>query len=499
MTAANPPVPSPRQWVRILHVHAKRWLFPVMVLGMLAAGYAVLRPETWEASQALIVRDEAANNELGPGKFSHSDEMKTVQETILELAKSRGVLDAALRKVGPPSQPAPRGAWPKAEDVEALRGSVKLVPPKGAEFGKTEVFYLKVRSRGRARAMALSRAICDQLEGRFKQLRDAKAQSMIGELVKTVRLARDDLAQSTTRLTRLEKQVASDLPELRSMSEPGSGDSALRRTITEIRGELRQVQAAAKANEKLLELLGEARHDPGRLLATPSTLLESQPALRRLKDGLIDAQLATASLKGIRSGDHPLVRSAKESEEEVGRHLHDELAIAIHGLEVEARLHADREKILRDELDQATERLGRLAELRAAYANLVAETEHRSELVKRAEQNLAEARAAHAGANAASLISRIGTPDPGAGPLGPGRATILLVGIVGGLLTGFGVLFLTVDLQAPILPEPEAAARPAASDATRPATTKPPRISEHPRSGLSLKEALQKIAYGSKA
>ena len=39
----------------------------------------------------------------GPGKFSYPEEMKTVQETILEVVKSRSVLAAALREVGPPA------------------------------------------------------------------------------------------------------------------------------------------------------------------------------------------------------------------------------------------------------------------------------------------------------------------------------------------------------------------------------------------------------------
>ena len=59
--------------------------------------------DTWEASQALIVRNEASSAEKGPGKFSYPEEMKTVQETILEVVRSRSVLEAALREVGPPA------------------------------------------------------------------------------------------------------------------------------------------------------------------------------------------------------------------------------------------------------------------------------------------------------------------------------------------------------------------------------------------------------------
>lgn len=244
MNSSLPMVLSPREIVRILRVHAKHWLIPTVVIGVLAVGYALVRPATWEASQALIVRNEAANNEVGPGKFSHTDEMKTVQETILELVKSRGVLTAALEEVGPPvDYRKAKAAWPGARDVAGLQKNIKLTPPKGAEFGKTEVFYLKVRDRDRTRVIALNRAICDRLLARFQELRDAKAKSMIDELVKTVHLAKADLDESTTRVAAIEKRVGSDLAELRVWNQPGSGESGLHWTITEIRNELHRFAA----------------------------------------------------------------------------------------------------------------------------------------------------------------------------------------------------------------------------------------------------------------
>lgn len=499
MNSAQQSIPGPRELVRILAVHARRWLVPAAVVGVLAAVYAVARPDTWEASQALIVRNEAANKEAGPGKFSQPDEMKTVQETILELVKSRGVLTAALKEVGPPADYRKnQAAWPTARDVAEVRKTVKLLPPKGAEFGKTEVFYLKVRDHDRGRVVALNRAICDQLQARFQQLRDAKARSMTDELVKAVHLAKADLDESTARLSGIERQVGSDLAELRALNQAGNGDSALRRTITEIRNELRQTRAIKEANRQLLALLSEAWDDPGRLLATPNRLLESQPALRRLKDGLVDAQLNTASLKGSMSDEHPLVRSAKGSEEEIGRHLHEELAISIRGLEVELRLNSDRAALLEDDLAQATERLGRLAGLRATYSNQLAETANRAALLERAEQNLAEARATRASAKAASLISRIDAPDSGINPVGPSRAMIVLIGAAGGLLTGFGVLFLTVQPRQPSSEDTRLAEHPARSPlpSVQPAV-EPAESVLQPRRSLSVKQALHKIEYGS--
>jgi len=347
MSSAPQSIVTPGQFVSILAGHPKCWLVPALVVAVLAAAYALVRPATWEASQALIVRNEAAGSQSSPGKFSHSDEMKTVQETILELAGSRTVLAEALREIGPPAARASADeAWPGDRDVDNLRKSVKLDPPKGAEFGSTEIFYLRVRDRSRPRAVALVAAICDQLEARFQQLRDTKAQSMIDELVKAVDLARDDLDESTARLKEIEQQVGSDLAELRGLQEWGSGDGQLGRTITEIRNELRDAQAVEKSSGELLVFLRAAQEDPSRLVATPNRLLEAQPALKRLKDGLVDAQLRSAELRGRMSDSHPLVLAARESEQQVSRHLHNELATAISGVDLDLRLNADRVALL---------------------------------------------------------------------------------------------------------------------------------------------------------
>ena len=269
---------------------------------------------------------------------------------------------------------------------------------------------------------------------------------MIAELTNTAAVAKADLGESIARLSKTERQVGSDLSELRVLNNDAtSGDSAIRRTVTEIESELRQARGGRQASEQLLGLLRAAENDRGRLLATPNRLLDSQPSLRRLKDGLSDAQLHTAALMGHMSAEHPLVQAAKQAEEEIGRRLHDELAIAVRGVESDVRLSGDRIAALESQLTDATARLSRLAAVRAAYAAQVAQTNSRTRLLERAEQSLADARAAHASAKAASLLSCVDVPDAGVRPVSPSRALLVLAGIAGGLLLGFGVVFLTVQ------------------------------------------------------
>jgi polysaccharide biosynthesis transport protein len=508
--------------VRLARRHRKLWISTAALVTLMAVGYAMVRPATWEASQALIVRNEAVNNVQGLGKFGNADEMKTTQETILELAKSRNVLAAALAQVGPADGPK-LANWPSEEDVAVLAEGVKLMPPKGAEFGKTEVFYLKVKDSSRQRAIALAAAISDQLQNHFQKLRDAKAQSMIAELNKTVALAQADLARTTNRLATMEREIGGDLAELRILNDSPSADSDLRRTITGIENELRQAQVQENSDKELLRLLSAARDNPGALLATPSRLLESQPALKQLKEGLVAAQLRTAQLLGSMSEEHPQVQAARATETEIGVHLHDELGIAMRGVEVDLRLATERMNALDGQLGATRKRLDRLVGVRAQYANLAAGAKHRAALLEAAERSMADARASQAGAHSASLLSVIDGPDTGTNPVGPSRALIVAAGLAGGLLSGFGLVFLAVQPArlAPVSEGEELAAN-KANDATRPsagpaapvdhlepavhvaafetceelppmahAAAEPIRGNED---GLSLKQALQKIA-----
>ncbi len=438
---------DPAQLVAWLSRYRWRWILPAVLIASATTVFAAFKPSEWDASQALTIRNEAANNAVGPGKFGHSEERRTAQETVLELAKSRSVLAAALEIVGPPARRQyPSAPWPTEKEVDDFRENVALAPPKGAELGRTEVFYLTVRDRDRQRAVALVAAVRDQLEQDYQQLRDATAKSMSVELRRAVQLARKNLDEATTKVAKTEAEVGEDLADLRMLHNSLTGETSLQRTATEIRNELRQVQNNHNSTVELMVLLKEAREDPQRLVASPNRLLESQPGLRQLKEGLVIAQLRTATLLGTMADIHPAVIAARESEQEVRRNIHAELSEAISGLELELRLQEKQRESLQLRLDDLDKRLARLASLRAAYGSNLAEAANRAELLRQAEDDLSQAEVAQAGADAASLIGRIDVPTVGTRPAGPGRKLIVLVGAVAGLLAGLGLLVLTAPM-----------------------------------------------------
>jgi uncharacterized protein involved in exopolysaccharide biosynthesis len=249
---------------------------------------------------------------------------------------------------------------------------------------------------------------------------------------------------------------------------------------------LRQAQLVERSQESLLDLLEHARVDQGRLLAMPSRLLESQPALKRLKEGLVDAQLKTAELSGSMSAEHPLVRAAMESESQISRQLHQELEIACRGVQVDLRLASERAETLGEQLADTRSRLAKLGGLRATYSNLIAEVQHRSGLLAAAQRELSDARSSQAGAHSSSLIYTIDAPDAGAKPVGPGRLSIALGGVTAGLFVGAAVLFLSIPSAAKAVEE--------ISTVHTPASFPVPMFSpvRNPLAAVSVRKALKK-------
>jgi hypothetical protein len=143
---------------------------------------------------------------------------------------------------------------------------------------------------------------------------------------------------------------------------------------------------------------------------------------------------------------HPRVQAAISAEKLVRRDLHNELEIAIRGLAGELKVSATQVESLETQLADVTGRLDRLAGMRARYNNLVAIVRQHTEIVDKAQKELADARASQAAALSTSLITRLDGPQAGNQPIGPGRLTIVLCGIAGGLIIGLAVVLMATPL-----------------------------------------------------
>jgi uncharacterized protein involved in exopolysaccharide biosynthesis len=431
-----------------LVIHRRWWIItPTLVCTAAALLAAVLRVDSWSATQTLVVRDEAAGNrQRGLGRFESNDAMKSAQETILEISRNRLSVAAALRSIGPPAQRDNDPTWPTPEDVSAVQGRILLRAPNGTEFGKSEVILVTAEAETRERAVALTMAICDQLQQRLRDLRLKKSQSIVDELEYHAQLAQSELDRATAAMGVFEAQFGGDLAELRLLIQAGAGDSHLRAQQSAIQKDLRDAEALQERYSQQKELIMAGIRDANHLIATPSGLLESQPALKRMRDDLANAQRICAELEGTLTKEHPRLITAMRAEKQIAKNLHDELQVALRGVESDLELSAQRLATLGARVTDVTQRLERVSESRAAYSNLVHDATDCAPVMERTRNDLAGARANQLAAQSASYLTQLDPPMPGDHPVGPSRSSIVISGFMGGVLLGCGFLFLFTPL-----------------------------------------------------
>ena len=240
----------------------------------------------------------------------------------------------------------------------------------------------------------------------------------------------------------LETQVGVDLGQLRVLNNEGQGDAHLQRSATEINHELRQAENRKISKEKELELLLSAQRDPRSLIAMPSDALDGQPLLKRLKEGLVETQLNVSRKLGELNEAHPRAKAAIEAERAVRQQLFEELTMAIEAVRNNIAILDSQIVELRRRSSSTDSRLVNLADLRTQYDAASAEVDQRTLLLEAAEADLAQARANALSAIVSSLIQRVERPVPSSQPVGLGRKTIVLAGMLLGLATGVGLIFL---------------------------------------------------------
>ncbi|TWT94080.1 hypothetical protein Pla108_37920 [Botrimarina colliarenosi] len=425
---------TPARLLQLMQRHRSLLIAPAVAGAVIAALSTLVLPRDWKATQGLVIRSDAAGyTDQRLGKFTDLSEMKTVQETLLELARSQSVVTAVLSEV--------LGKEPSRQDIADFRDKLRLNPPGGAEFGKTEVFYVGVLNPNRDRAIAMVKSLTRQLDLRLNELRNERASSLVAEVERSVAIAREQLHKQAETLAAFEGSIGADLIELRHLTSPNGGQSELGQKVLAIESERRQSVDRRRQNEALLNELQTAVENPSRILATPDALLSGQPALRRLKNGLVDAQLVVARTAGTRTPNHPLVVAARHSQQAVQKELVRELPSAIAGVELELQVSQRREEELAAQIAQLRDRSAGLAGQRSEYAELVANVEGQTAVLERSLKQLADAKAARGGANSSSLLASIDEVETGVHPVGPGRTTVTAAGGMAGLLLGATLVF----------------------------------------------------------
>ena len=446
---ANPTI---RSIVRGVVVWSPLWISTTVLFGLLGVGYVLfLKQDSFLASQALLVRDEATGAVMRLGRFQSQAEMKAAQETILEMTKSQQVVRDALIAVGPPKSVSNWlnwGEYPSKELIEEVsKSSISVHAPKGTEFGVTEVIYVDVKAERKDEAIGLINALTDALESRLQQVRRARADGVLAELKHARDSAKRELAISTNRLHEIERNAGSDLSDLRGLTDTVASAATSRAELDQTKNDLRQAELSKQSLFADRELLVRATQDPTSFIVAPGAVLNSQPGLKRLREGLVDAQLIGSQLTGKFTEAHPSVIASQSTQSTIVKRFSQELRASISGVESDISLVEGRIRKLESQKDAAQVRLANLADNRSAYANLLSEVKSKVAILESAEKALAEIQAARDSSVSTSLLTRLDSPIVSDRPIGPGKTTIALLCSVAGLVFGLGIVFVVTPID----------------------------------------------------
>lgn len=438
--------PRIRPVLNILYTHRYVVIIPTALFTVLSLVYAIFGPKQYLASQALDVRNELIGQGDRAGKFPSWEMARTAQETILEISKNTNVIAQTLEQVGPPAGKA-AASWPDDETIESMQDSISLHAPNGQELGKAEVVHLSVKESSRERAYAVIMVLLDNVELQLRKVRQERAASMEVESLQAMKIAREDLNNSLAKIKELEEQIGPDLPELRTLNQASAGEGSHQRELIQLRNELRDAINTQNLLEGQRKALKLAVNEPAHLIQTPNELLQLQPALNDLKKGLSEARLELARTQSQYTEIHPKTRNAKQKVEDTMSQIRAELNTALLGLETQQNLNTKRIALLNAQEQDLIDRKKNLARVRAEYDALQSEVNHRSDVLKKAQEQLNEAKSTRLAAEEVNLITRIEEPQVGSAPLGPSKKMIVLGGMLGGLMIGLG---LVTFLSAPV-------------------------------------------------
>lgn len=436
-----------------LRKHWLVWVVPTILVTALAIGFGFMSPKTWLASQQLVVRNETLGTPDGFGKFQSYDEMKTVEETIHAVAKNRQLAREVLAEVGPPANYKEKNKWPTERDVDSFLGCVSITAPNGAVFGQTEVIQLNVKADSPARSKQLTNLVTDGLAIRLNKLRENRSASLESELSQAVEMAQARLRDSTIKLSEIEQGLGTDLSELRTLDQQFSGGAGiLQQELGRVREAIRTANRELSSIALHREYLESVRKDPEEIVMVPGSLLIAYPALGRLKNGLVDAELRLAKSLGQYDQTHPKSARIIEEVDQIQRRLREELDIALTESDFDHQKVTQKIDQLQQTYDELETRISRFTVLRVDYNRLVSEVEQRKKDVATASSQLAGIQSTRHSAQHSSIIGKIGEPVVSTDPLGPGTKMLGAGGLVCGLAIGIGLVFLLTPVtQDPVL------------------------------------------------
>ncbi len=417
------------------------WVTP-MILGLAIAGAynKIFASKTFTARQSLILRDDLMGDAFKPSRFGSQEQLKSAQETVLEIARKPQVIRAVLEQLGPMGSGG-HGDYPSLETIEGVQGNVMLSAPNGAEFGKTEAVVLTVKTADPERSRKFVALLLDQIDSKLNEVRLLRLDSMRSELSQASVNAKKSLETSSQRLQALEKSFGAEITTIRGLNDPQSG-SGFDLKLNQIRLEQRQAAAQLASAKEQRELLLTAKRNGGKELVTSNELLQLQPALQGVMTNLSAAMAQLAIDEGRYTSLHPELQRSRRAVQQQKRQLFNSLGTTIKGLDSQIQTLSALERRLGKSVVELETKLRTLTEQRVPYATLEEEVKKKAEVYNEVQGRLAQVQSYATSTDEVAMLTRIDKPQVSSRPDQIGASTAGMLGGAVGLVCGLGLVIL---------------------------------------------------------
>ena len=421
--------------------HAMLLIVPAVIGLVLATFYAFfVMPEMWTARQSFLIRDDLSGTAFKPGRFDSEEARKSAQETILEVARRPLVVRTVLEKLGSESMLA-GGNWVTDEVIEDAQKAIDISAPNGAEFGKTDAIVLTAKSSTRQRTRKFIELLSEEIITQTNRIRSLRFESMESESYQAYQAAVKARDDAIDRLNELDQRLGSDFGFLTLRgNQPGqptqpSGVEAIQSEILRKQDELEQAEIVFAALLKAFE-------NPKQASQLPSEVAAAQPKIENTMAKLLDLQEELHLAKGLYSNRHPRVRSLEKAIEFSQQQLYNSLTGEMAGVQAGIQLKKRQLAGLEDRIEKLKARLIRLSKARSEHLALTTQTQQLGEAATRAKTAWTEIESRTKTARTVGLLTPTDVAQVSTRPDGVGKRAVAVAGLLGGLMTGIGLMFI---------------------------------------------------------
>jgi len=449
-------------------------IVPAIIGLALAAFYAFfIMPEMWTARQSFLIRDDLSGTAFKPGRFDSEEARKSAQETILEVARRPLVVRTVLEKLGPESF-MKGGNWVTDEVIEDTQKAIDISAPNGAEFGKTDAIVLTAKSSTRERTRKFIELLSEEITTQTNRIRSLRFESMESESRQAYQAAVEARDDAINRLNDLDQRLGSDFGFL-TLRGNQPGQPTQPSGVEAIQAEILKKQDELEIAEIRFAALLKAFKNPKKASQLPSEVAAAQPKIQNTMAKLLDLQEELHIAKGLYSNRHPRVKGLSKALDFSQQQLHNSLSGEMAGVRASIKLKKRQLAGLKDRIEKLKARLIRLSKARSEHLALTTQSQQLGEAATRAKTVWTEIESRTKTARTVGLLTPTDVAQVSTRPDGVGKKVIALAGLLGGLMTGVGLMFIV----APPMTDPtisRVAAAPQTTQTTRATGTTPQQI-----------------------